>query len=101
VFAIKAHQFITHIERLREVGETTTKSISLLQPTVEAKKLGPVLFQLPPNLIYDPVLLEDFLSVLPRKTRATMEFQEKKLVSRRRLFTSEESQCSSLNGRKR
>ena len=76
VFAIKAHQSITHIKRLRAVAETTAKFISSLQPLAEAKKLGPVLFQLPPNLKYDLALLEDFLPVLSRKTRATMEFRD-------------------------
>jgi uncharacterized protein YecE (DUF72 family) len=74
-FAIKAHQSITHVKRLRNVSETTAKFISLLQPLVEAKKLGPVLFQLPPNLKYDLPLLEDFLAGLTKKTRATMEFR--------------------------
>jgi uncharacterized protein YecE (DUF72 family) len=75
VFAVKAHQSITHIKRLRDVAEATAKFISSLQPLVEVKKLGPVLFQLPPNLKYDLALLEDFLAGLSRKTRATMEFR--------------------------
>ena len=39
------------------------------------KKLGPVLFQLPPTLRGDPPLLERFLRLLPRSMRAAFEFR--------------------------
>src|ERR1700682_5593439 len=44
-FAIKAHQAITHVKRLRDASELTAKFISSLLPLQEANKLGPVLFQ--------------------------------------------------------
>jgi uncharacterized protein YecE (DUF72 family) len=74
-FAVKAHQVITHIKRLRRVAAPTSKLLKSLEPLRGAGKLGPVLFQLPPNLKCDLALLEDFLDILPRQTRAAMEFR--------------------------
>jgi uncharacterized protein YecE (DUF72 family) len=74
-FAIKASQSITHIKRLRGVAGVTAKFLASLEPLRAAGKLGPVLFQLPPNLKCDLALLDSFLAALPRDTRAAMEFR--------------------------
>jgi uncharacterized protein YecE (DUF72 family) len=74
-FAIKAHQKITHVARLRDVADFTTDFLRSLQPLDEEKKLGPVLFQLPPFLKSDIALLKDFLQTLPRSLRAAFEFR--------------------------
>ncbi len=74
-FAIKAHQAITHVRRLREAADFTRSFLGSLQPVVEAGRLGTVLFQLPPFLKRDDALLGDFLKVLPRTLRATFEFR--------------------------
>jgi uncharacterized protein YecE (DUF72 family) len=74
-FAVKAHQSITHIKRLKNVADATAKFIASLKPLQEANKLGPVLFQLSPNLKLDLKLLQDFLAELPDKTRCVIEFR--------------------------
>jgi uncharacterized protein YecE (DUF72 family) len=74
-FAVKAHQKITHIKRLRDANEFTLDFIGSLRPLQEAKKLGPILFQLPPFLKADVSLLKDFIAILPRGTRAAFEFR--------------------------
>ena len=74
-FAIKAHKMITHVKRLRGVTEFAAEFISSLQPLEKAGKLGPVLFQLPPNLKCDVPLLTEFLAGLPRHLRAAFEFR--------------------------
>jgi uncharacterized protein YecE (DUF72 family) len=74
-FAIKANQKITHIKRLRDVAEFTSEFITSLQPLDVEKKLGPVLFQLPPFLKCDVPLLKDFLKAIPRQLRAAFEFR--------------------------
>jgi uncharacterized protein YecE (DUF72 family) len=74
-FAVKAHQNITHVKRLRDAGEWTSSFLQALAPLQQAGKLGPVLFQLPPFLRCDPTRLKDFLRQLPRDTRAAFEFR--------------------------
>jgi uncharacterized protein YecE (DUF72 family) len=74
-FAIKAHQKITHVARLRDVAEFTSDFLRSLQPLDEEKKLGAVLFQLPPFLKCDVALLKDFLAGLPKSLRAAFEFR--------------------------
>ncbi len=74
-FAIKAHQNITHVKRLRDVGDFTRDFLGALRPLEEAGKLACVLFQLPPFLRVDVALLEEFLATLPRGLRAAFEFR--------------------------
>ena len=74
-FAIKAHQKITHILRLRGAAEFTSDFVESLQPLAGAGNLGPVLFQLPPFLKCDAGLLREFLAGWPRRLRATFEFR--------------------------
>jgi uncharacterized protein YecE (DUF72 family) len=74
-FAIKAHQLITHLKRLNDPASSTPRFIDSLQPLLAADKLGPVLFQLPPNLKCDVPLLTDFLAGLPRSLRSAFEFR--------------------------
>lgn len=74
-FAVKAHQKITHVKRLRGASKDISNFISSLEPLRAAGKLGPVLFQLPPFLKCDVVLLDEFLAALPRATRAAVEFR--------------------------
>jgi uncharacterized protein YecE (DUF72 family) len=74
-FAIKANQAITHIKRLRSADKATSEFIDSLLPLKEAGKLGPVLFQLPPNLKCDLPLLTDFLAGLSQDVRSAFEFR--------------------------
>jgi uncharacterized protein YecE (DUF72 family) len=74
-FAVKANQKITHVQRLRDVAEFTSEFLAALQPLGTENKLGPVLFQLPPYLQADVVLLKEFLAGLPRKVRSAFEFR--------------------------
>jgi len=80
-FAIKANQKITHVARLRGVADFTSDFVRSLQPLDAEKKLGPVLFQLPPFLKCDVALLNDFLAVLPRSMRAAFEFRHESWFS--------------------
>ena len=75
-FAIKANQTITHIKRLRSAAKVTSEFIDSLLPLKEAGKLGPVLFQLPPNLKCDLTLLTDFLAGLSDDVRSAFEFRD-------------------------
>jgi uncharacterized protein YecE (DUF72 family) len=61
-FSFKAPQRITHFSRLRDCHEIVGRFVDVLEPIRAAGKLGPLLFQLPPNFKADPALLADFLS---------------------------------------
>lgn len=74
-FAIKAHQVITHIKRLKSTQDFLPRFVSTIEPLARAGKLGPVLFQLPPNMKADPQLLQDFLATIPRAIQAAFEFR--------------------------
>jgi uncharacterized protein YecE (DUF72 family) len=74
-FAVKAHQNITHIKRLRGAEQFTADFLAALRPLDEEGKLGPVLFQLPPFLKCDLPLLTEFLARLPRRVRCAFEFR--------------------------
>src|SRR5438045_2720249 len=65
-FVAKAHQLITHIKRLTDVEQDVDSFFASLQPLLHVHKLGPVLFQLPPNLKMDPDRLAKFLKALPQ-----------------------------------
>jgi uncharacterized protein YecE (DUF72 family) len=72
-FALKAAQQITHRKRLKDAGDAV--SYFLQVATTLGDRLGPVLFQLPPNLKKDLPRLTDFLAALPRSFRAAFEFR--------------------------
>jgi uncharacterized protein YecE (DUF72 family) len=74
-FGIKAHQVITHIKRLKGTEDFLPRFLVTIEPLAAAGKLGPVLFQLPPNLKADVALLRDFLAILPRTVPAAFEFR--------------------------
>jgi len=73
--SVKAHQVITHIKRLKNTGDFIPRFLGTIEPLARAEKLGPLLFQLPPNLKADPKLLEEFLTVLPRAVPSAFEFR--------------------------
>jgi uncharacterized protein YecE (DUF72 family) len=74
-FGVKAHQVITHIKRLKGTQDFVPRFLSTIEPLAAAGKLGPVLFQLPPNLKADTALLQDFLAALPKTVPAAFEFR--------------------------
>ncbi len=74
-FAIKAHQRITHIKRLKDVAADISSFYNSLEPLAPADKLGPVLFQLPPFLKIDEARLRALFECIPQHTRAAIEFR--------------------------
>ena len=74
-FGTKAHQVITHIKRLKNTADFVPRFLATIQPLAQAGKLGPVLFQLPPNMKADLPVLEEFLATLPRAVLSAFEFR--------------------------
>ena len=72
-FVIKASQKITHFKRLKETNDEIDYLFRAL--TVLGLTLGPVLFQLPPNLKCDLDRLKAFLDVVPPEPTIAFEFR--------------------------
>jgi uncharacterized protein YecE (DUF72 family) len=73
VFAVKSPQRITHWLRLRDAGDAVAEFVR--EAAMLGQKLGPVLFQCPPNLKFDRELAQEFLAVLPPGPRYAFEFR--------------------------
>lgn len=73
-FPLKLHQRITHIARLKP-NEFEAFFFQAIDPLRTARRLGPLLVQLPPNLKADLPLLRDFLGRLPSGLRFAFEFR--------------------------
>lgn len=73
-FAVKAHQRITHIQRLKR-AEFTRVFFEAIDGLRVMRRLGPVLFQTPPNLKCDLDLLAGFLEDVPADVRCAFEFR--------------------------
>jgi uncharacterized protein YecE (DUF72 family) len=66
-FAVKGGRFVTHMKKLAGV-ETPLANFFASGVLALRDKLGPVLWQLPPNLGFDPDRLASFFALLPRST---------------------------------
>ena len=74
VFAVKASRFITHNKKLKD----PENALDNILPRAEhlRRKLGPMLFQLPPKWKVNAGRLEKLLEILPREHRYAFEFRE-------------------------
>jgi uncharacterized protein YecE (DUF72 family) len=73
-FAIKASRYLTHIRRLQDTGEGIARFYERIEPLIEHRRLGPVLWQLPANFKRDDERLERWLQALPEGMH-TIEFR--------------------------
>jgi uncharacterized protein YecE (DUF72 family) len=75
VFAWKASKFITHWKRL---SASSANSLELLEDRLSllGDKVGPILFQLPPNFKADADRLGNFFEMLSSKRRYSFEFRD-------------------------
>jgi uncharacterized protein YecE (DUF72 family) len=67
IFAVKGNRFITHMLKLRGI-ETPLANVLASGVFALREKLGPILWQFPPQLRFEPEKIERFLSLLPRDT---------------------------------
>ena len=76
IFAIKGSRYITHMLRLRgaehPLANFFASGLLALGP-----KLGPILWQFPPNFQFQPDSLEEFFGLLPRDTHSAATLAEK------------------------
>jgi len=74
-FALKAPQRITHFAKLKGVDDLVGHFADVASSM--GTRLGPSLFQLPPNFKRDVPLLRDFLAILHGRLRTAFEFRDK------------------------
>jgi len=72
-FAVKVSRFITHIKRLKDVDEAVERFIT--RARILGEKLGPLLYQLPPNMHRNDERLDLFLARLPQEMKHVVEFR--------------------------
>jgi len=74
VFAVKGSRFITHMKKLKDPESSTDRFFNVTQQL--ERKLGPILFQLPPHWKLNLERLEEFLTALPHGHRYVFEFRD-------------------------
>lgn len=74
LFAVKASRFLTHIKRLKDAEDPIRLFFS--RARFLGRKLGPVLFQLPPKWKADHGRLREFLELLPANHIYAIEFRD-------------------------
>ena len=72
VFSCKGNRFITHTKRLKDIDGPLANVLASGVFNLR-EKLGPFLWQFPPNFKFDPERMEHFLSILPHDTDAGLE----------------------------
>jgi len=73
VFAVKLSRYLTHVRRLTDVGPGLRRFFERIEPIFP--KLGPLLWQLPPNFRRDDERLANALAAFPREHRHCIEFR--------------------------
>lgn len=73
VFSVKANRYVTHVLRLENVENAMANFFASGLFHLKGK-LGPILWQFPPSLRFEPERFERFLALLPHDTEAAVEF---------------------------
>ena len=85
VFAVKMSRYVTHIKRLKDTEEAVERFISRAEGLKD--KLGPILYQLPPNMRRSDEVLEHILPTLPQGFKHVFEFRHQSWFEDRVLGT--------------
>ena len=72
-FVLKASQRITHFQRLKDAHDNVAYLLNVAESL--GPRLGPLLFQLPPNMKKDAPRLKEFLGCIPANHHAAFEFR--------------------------
>src|SRR5579862_973682 len=75
LFAVKVSRYLTHVVRLRDAAAHLVLLLERIDPLLGARKLGPLLWQLPPTFRRDDDRLAQALAELPRTLRHAFEFR--------------------------
>lgn len=76
LFSVKAPQYITHVRRLKEVAEPAANFFASGLLCLK-QKLGPILWQFPPNVMLKDDRFEKFLDLLPHNSKDAARLAKK------------------------
>ena len=74
-YAVKANRFLTQAKKLKDCAEPVARMMAPVRHLQD--RLGPILYQLPPNLRINLPRLDEFLALLPRDLMHVFEFRER------------------------
>jgi uncharacterized protein YecE (DUF72 family) len=74
VYSVKANRYLTQAKKLKDCAEPVARMMPPFRHLAET--LGPILYQLPPNLRIDLRRLEKFLALLPQELTHVFEFRD-------------------------
>jgi uncharacterized protein YecE (DUF72 family) len=83
VFSVKGPRYLTHMLRLRDIDKPLANFLASGVLRL-GRKLGPILWQLPPTLRYEPERIEAFLSRLPTDTGQALTLARRRDIDRMR-----------------
>src|SRR4051812_14746072 len=86
-FTLKANQRITHWLRLEHADEAVREFLE--RSRLLGDRLGPILFQCPPNLEFDRSRIEAFVGYLPPGVKAAMEFRHPSWLEARPILAAQ------------
>jgi uncharacterized protein YecE (DUF72 family) len=86
-FTLKANQRITHWMRLEHADEAVREFLD--RSRLLGDRLGPILFQCPPNLEFDRSRIEAFVGYLPPGVKAAMEFRHPSWLEARPILAAQ------------
>jgi uncharacterized protein YecE (DUF72 family) len=81
VFAVKVSRLITHLKKLRNVEAALTTFLD--RARLLGNKLGPLLYQLPPQVHRNDTVLEGFLRLLPADLQHAFEFRHESWLDKK------------------
>ena len=76
IFSVKGARFITHMKKLRDV-EAPLANFFASGVLCLREKLGPILWQFPPNFGWNEERFTEFFQLLPRDTRGAVKLAKK------------------------
>jgi uncharacterized protein YecE (DUF72 family) len=75
-FAVKVSRYLTHVKRLADIGPGLERFCASIEPLLASRRLGPLLWQLPPTFGRDDERLGEALARLPKGLRHAFEFRD-------------------------
>ncbi len=77
MFSVKGPRYITHIRRLKEIDKPLANFFASGLFNLK-EKLGPILWQFPPNMKFDAARFESFIRMLPRDTASALSLARRR-----------------------